>query len=167
MRSQESELDQLINIDLGLFLFPLNCIHETLLPLRWTKRSLSGAWKFIAVFTRPHLEPGVSSAHIATQFILGSLLILSSHLRQSFPNRFFPLGCRTKNLYPLMSPCLCTFHFPVTSSLLGRNIFLSTLPSNSFSVDFSLAWEAVSHTHKTASRTVVFRRVRKIAKSDY
>jgi hypothetical protein len=47
---------------------------------------------------------------------------------------------------------LCNFsHSPVTSSLLGPNILLSTLLSNTFSLCFSLyVRDQISHTDRTA-----------------
>ena len=107
-----------------------------------------------------------------------SILILSCHLRLGLPNVLFPSGFRTKSLYasPLphsrymprqshdsrfydivgeqyrsLSSSLCSFlHSPVTSSLLGSNILLSTLFSNPLSLRSSLnVSDQVSHSNKT------------------
>ena len=98
------------------------------------------------------------------------ILILSSHLSLSLPSGRFPLGFPTKTLYAsLISPnlffliltvekylrkykslssSLCSFlHSPVTSPLLGSNILLSTIPSNSLRLRFSPLWETKFHTH--------------------
>ena len=96
------------------------------------------------------------------------ILILSSHLRLSFPSGLFPLGLPIKSLYasilyPKTSTCpahlifdlftwiifgeqykswsssLCSpLHSPVTSSHLGSNILLSTVFSNAISLCSSL-----------------------------
>jgi len=96
-----------------------------------------------------------------------SLLILSSRLRLGLPSCLFPSGFPTKVLYtplPQRATCpahlillgfithiefseqyislrswLCSFlHSPVTSSILGPNILVSTLFSNSLSLRSSL-----------------------------
>ena len=57
--------------------------------------------------------------------------------------------------YRSLSYSLCSFrHFPVTSSLLGSNILLSTLFSNTFSLHSSLSvTDQVSHPNKTRVKT--------------
>ena len=98
-----------------------------------------------------------------------SIVILSTHLCLGLPSGLFPSGFPTKTLYtPLSSPIcttcpahlilldfitrtvlgegyksfsssLCNLHSPVTSSLLGPNILLNTMFSNTLSLKF--------HTH--------------------
>jgi len=59
--------------------------------------------------------------------------------------------------YRSLSSSLCSFlHSRVTSSLLGPNILLNTLFSNTLSVCFSLSVSyQVSHTYKTTGKTIV------------
>ena len=107
------------------------------------------------------------------------ILILSSHLHLGLPCCLFPSGFPTKTLYTLfciratcpanfilidlitraifgekyssLSSSLCSFlHSPVTSSLWGPNILLSTLFSNTLSLRSPLnEKDQVSHPHKT------------------
>jgi hypothetical protein len=108
-----------------------------------------------------------------------SILILCSHLRLSLQVSFLSSGISTKTLNaPLLSPCM--LHYPPISffwfdhsnnirwgiqirnlfliysfplrylTLLGLNIFLSTLFSNILSLRFSFSMsDQVSHPHKT------------------
>ena len=59
--------------------------------------------------------------------------------------------------YRLFSSSLCNFfHFPVTSSVLGPNILLNTLFSNTFSLRSSLnVSDQVSHPYKTTGKIIV------------
>jgi hypothetical protein len=58
--------------------------------------------------------------------------------------------------YGSLSSSLCGFlHYPVTSTLLGPNILLSTLSSNTHSVRFSINMsDQVSHPYKTKSNII-------------
>ena len=59
--------------------------------------------------------------------------------------------------YRSLSSSLCSFlHSPVTSSLLGPNILVSTLFSNTLNLRSSLnAWDQVSHPYKTRGKITV------------
>jgi hypothetical protein len=104
------------------------------------------------------------SVHALTSW--GSVLILSSHLRLGLPHQtlYTPLlspiraTCRAHSIldfitltvageeYRSVSSSLCSFlHYPVTSSLLGPNILLSILFSNTLSLCSSM-WATKFHT---------------------
>jgi hypothetical protein len=113
-------------------------------------------------------------------------LMLPSHLRLGHPSGRLPSGLPTKILYASLSPIratcpaplilpdlitriifgdeymslsssLCSLlHSPVASSLLGPNILLSTLFSNTLSLCSSLSVrDQVSHPYKTTDKIIV------------
>ena len=114
-----------------------------------------------------------------------SLKIHPSHLCLGLPSGLFPSGFPTKTLYiPLLSPIhatcpvhlldvitrsifgeeyrslsssICSFlHSPVTTSLLGPNILLNTLFSNTLSQLSSLSVShQVSHPYKTIGKIII------------
>jgi len=115
-----------------------------------------------------------------------SILILSSHLHLGLLSGLFPSGFPSKTpytpLFPIRATCpahlilldlitrtmfgeqyrslssfLCSFlHSPVTSSLLGTNIPLSTLLSNTLSLrSFLSVSDQVSHPYKTTDKIIV------------
>ena len=121
-------------------------------------------WRLVVYFvpTLSQLDP-VYTPHLTSS---RSILILSSHLRLGLPSGLFPSGFRTKPLYTPPPPShssrfyhpknigyrsfsslLCSFlHSPVTSSLLGPNILLNILFSNTLNPRSSLnVSDQVSH----------------------
>ena len=125
-----------------------------------------------------HLDP----VHIPTYHFLKIHLIFFSHPGLGLPSGLFPTDFRVhasplsltcympcpshssrfyhpKNMgdwYRLLSSSLCSFlHSPVTLSLLGPNILLITLISNTLSLHSSLnVSDQVSHPYKTTGKIV-------------
>ena len=110
-----------------------------------------------------------------------SILILSTHLRLGLPNVLFPSGFPTRTLYApspppykphaqpisffsILSPAQywvrSTDHLALRyaiSSLLGPNILLNTIFSNTISFLYSLAVsEQASHPYKTTGKIIVY-----------
>ena len=133
--------------------------------------------------TCPYPEPNSDQSKPWHPTSWRSILILSSHLRLGLPRGLLPSGFPTRTLCtPLLSPIratcpahpihdfitrtifgeqyrslsssLCSFlHSPVASSLLGPNILLNTLFSNTPSLRSSLnISDQVSHPHKTTGK---------------
>jgi len=87
--------------------------------------------------------------------------LLVSPIRSTCPTYLIFLDLFTRTIfgeqYSSLSSSLCSFHYsPVTSSLLGPNILLSTLFSNTVSLRFSLnVSDQVSHPYKTTDKIIV------------
>ena len=147
--------------------------------------AIYGTWRFITAFTRTrHLSlTWAASIKSITSHPTSwrSILILSSHLHLGIPSGLFPSGFPTKTLYsPLSSPIrhlilldfitrtilgeeyisfsfsLCNLlHSPVTSSLIGPNILLNTMFSDTLSFLSSLnVSDQVSHPYKTTGKII-------------
>jgi hypothetical protein len=77
--------------------------------------------------------------------------------RPPHPPRLHYSNYTWRRVYKSRSSSLCSsLHPPVTSSLFGPNIFLSTLFSNALSLCSSLnVGDQVSHTYRTSGKTIV------------
>jgi uncharacterized membrane protein len=88
-------------------------------------------------------------------------IFLSSPMHATCPTHFFCLDTICFMIlgdeYKLWSSSLCNFlHYPVTSSLLGPNIFLITLFSNTLTICYSLSVrDQASHSYKTNDKILV------------
>ena len=86
---------------------------------------------------------------------------LPSPIRATYPAHLILLNFVTRTIlseqYRTLSSSLCNFlHSPVISSLLGPNILLNILFSNTFSLRYSLnVSDQISHPHKTTGKIIV------------
>jgi hypothetical protein len=100
----------------------------------------------------------IPSHSISLRFIL----ILSTHLRLGLPSGIFPYGIPTNILHAFLCPHSCYMPCPshpqppVTSSLFGPNILLSTLFSNTCSLCSSLnVRDQVLHPYRITGKSIV------------
>jgi len=108
--------------------------------------SMLGASKWSHSFRFPHQNPVYTSLLPHTRYM---------------PRYFILLDLITRTMleeeYRSLSPLLCSFlHSPVTASLLGPNIILNTLFSNTLSLRSSLnVSDQVSHPYTTTGNIIV------------
>ena len=106
-----------------------------------------------------HLSLGLPGGLVSLSFPTKSLYMpLFSPIRPTCPNHLNLLNLINQTImvehYISLSSSFCTFlHYPVTSSLLGPNILLSTLFSDILSLHSSLkVSDQFSHPQKTADK---------------
>src|SRR5215471_7200925 len=109
-----------------------------------------------------HLRLGLPNSLFPSGFPTNTLCTpISSPIRATCPTHLIRLDLTTCTIlgeeYRSFSSSLCNFlHSPVTSSLLGPNILLNTLFSNTLSLCPSLnVSDQVSYPYKTTGRIIV------------
>jgi len=119
------------------------------------------SWRSILILSS-HLRLGLSSDLFPSGFPTTTLYMpLLSPIRATCPAHLIHLDFITRTIlgeqYRSLSSSLCSFlHFLVTSSLLGPNIFLNALFSNTLSLRSSLnVSDQISHPYKTKGKIIV------------
>jgi len=150
--------------NLKVYYCRLKCLPPV--PLSWPSsiQSIppnSTSWRYILILSS-HLCLGLSSGLSPSGFPTRTLYMpLLSSIHTTWPTHLIFLDFITQTIlgeeYKSLSSSLCSFlHSPVTSSLLGPNIILNTLFSNTLSPRSSLnVSDQVSHPYDTTSNIIV------------
>ena len=119
------------------------------------------SWRSIVILST-HLRLGLTSRLVPSGFPTKTLYApLFSPIRATCPAHLILLDFITRTIlgeeYRSFSSSLCNLlHSPVTSSLLGTNILLNTIFSNTLSFLSSLNVSAqVSHPYKTTGKIII------------
>ena len=152
--------------------FPAFCETRRFITAFTRARQLSLSWASSIQSIPPHptswrsililFKPGSSKWSLYLRFPLQNPVYASPlpdtcyMPRPSHPSRFNRLKILGEE-YRSLSSSLCNFlHSPVTSSLLGPNILLSTLFSNTLSLRSSLiVRDQVSHPYKSTGKIII------------
>jgi len=154
---RQTERDIFISVHKSLFITVFTNAHH--LSISWASSIKfipphPTSWRSILILSS-HLCLGLPSDFFPSSFPNKTLYMpLPSSIHATCPVHLILLDLITRTIfgeeYKSLSPLLCScLHSPVTSSLLGPNILLSTLFSNTLSLQSSLnVSDQVSHPYK-------------------